>query len=231
MVTFMMKNTITYIFIFVLSMALLQCSTNRRVISNKDSTKITNLIVFPNYSKIDVIESNDKRIRSDAFSQESENEIRNQLAKYIPSHVSTKYLECNSNLEEEIINANIKLIKSVKGAMTPEKVSIPEYLLNVLDSLGENYGLFLYHGGFTRSEENLKTEYFKRKVIGIASLGIYNTEPNRTYSVMIGILIDKQRKRVSMYKEIYWRNRNPNEEVVIRPQVRDIILSYFLEPG
>ena len=224
-----MKNLITYIFIFVLTMPLLQCAPNKRIISNKDTNSITNLVIFPNYSKIDVIESRDKRIRSDAFSKDSENEIRNQLAMYIPSNVSTKYMECDSTLEEEIINANIQLIKRVKSSFTPGKAAVPEYLLNVLDSLGENYGLFLFHGGFTRSEKNFKTEYIRRKVIGVASLGFYNTEPNSTYSVMIGILIDKQRKRVSMYKELYWQNRNPNEEVVIRPQVRDIILSYFQE--
>ena len=47
---------------------------------------------------------------------------------------------------------------------------------------------------------------------------------------MIGVLVDRKRNRISMYKELYWRNRNPSEELVIRTQIRDIILTYFEKP-
>lgn len=191
---------------------------------------IKDLIVFPPYSIIDVIETRDKRMRSEAFSQKAENEIKNHLVKYIPSSINSKYLECDSSLKEKIIIANMKLIKTVKGSLVPGKVAVDGYLTELLDSLDNNYGLFLFHVGFTRTKENLKNEYIRRKELGLVSLGFYNTEPNSTYSIMIGILVDKQRKRISMYKELYWRNRNPNEEVVIRTQVRDIILSYFQQP-
>jgi len=222
-----MKPGITIIYLFLLPITFLQCTQTKRVMNNKDGNMVTTLVIFPTHSEVDVIETRDKRVKSEALSEEAANEINAQLVKYIPSNINTKYLECDSQLQKEIANSNIKLIKAVKTALNPDKVVVPDFLLHVLDSLGENYGLFLYHGGFTRSYGNITTEYTRRKIIGVASLGFYNTEPNSTYSIMIGILIDKKRKKISMYKELFWRNRDPNEEVVIRSQVRDIILTYF----
>ncbi|MEO6454795.1 MAG: hypothetical protein ABIN97_12015 [Ginsengibacter sp.] len=222
-----MKLKFSYIYLFLLPIFFWECSPGKRTFNNKDGSSIGTLLIFPNYSNIKVIEIGDKQVRSESFSQDAENEIRGQLIKYIPSTVKTKYLECNDKLGEEIVNSNIHLIRAVKGSSFPSKVNAPKFLLNILDSLGENYGLFIFQSGFTRTLENLKKQYFKRKTIEIASLGIYDTEPNSSYSIMIGVIVDKKRGKVSMYKELYWRNRNPNEEVVIRSQVRDIILSYF----
>lgn len=188
---------------------------------------VQRLLVFPVHSQIDIIERRDKRMVSDRFSAESETEIQNQLNHYIPSGIHTAYLNCESKLDEDMRNAGMQLVKAVKRAAFPKKVEPPALLLKMLDSLKEDYGLFVFHAGFTRTPANFRNEYARRQTIAAASLGLYNTEPNETYSVMIGIIINKEAKRVSMYKELYWRNRDPNETVVIRSQIRDIILSYF----
>ncbi len=198
--------------------------------SKGDGELIKSLVIFPVYSKIQVIEKGDQLITSESFSYNAEVEIKNKLAVYIPSQVNRRFFACEKELEEELIKTNAQLIRTSQKALLLSKVEIPEVLLNLLDSLGEDYGLFIFHRGFTRTPENLKTQYIKRRTAATASLGIYDTEPNSAYSIMIGLLIDKKRKRISMYKELYWRNRNPNDEFVIRAQIRDLILGYFQNP-
>lgn len=145
------------------------CSAGKRTFNNKNGKSITTLLIFPGYSTIEIIKAGDKHIRNESFSQEAENEIKSQLIKYIPSTVQTKYLECNDKLREEIANSGINLINTIKGSFSPGKINAPNLLLNVLDSLGENYGLFIYHGGFTRTPENLEKQYFKLKMLGVAT--------------------------------------------------------------
>lgn len=224
---FFMNQKLTYFYFVFIAISFLQCTQPKRAMSNKDGHLIENLVIFPIYSKIDIIENQDKRITSEIFSSDAEIKIKNQLEKYIPSNINKNFLAGQIELEEQIIKSNVQLIKTYKGAIFQKTVEVPEFLLNILDSLGKDYSLFIFHRGFTRTPENLKTQYIKRRTAALASLGFYDTEPNSAYSVMIGVLIDKKRKRISMYKELYWRNRNPNEEVVIRSQIRDLILGYF----
>ena len=227
---FMILRFFNSILIF-LPIVFLECSPPKKALSNKDSNLVQNLLIFPTYSKISVIEKGDKRVKSESFSGEAESEIKTQLINYIPSAVTKKFLESDSTLKENINTSGIKLIKSLKASLSPRKVEVPGFLLNILDSLDQDYGLLIVQDGFTRTSGNLKTQYIKRKEIALATLGFYNTEPNSSYSVMIGVLIDKKRKQISLYKELYWRNKEPNDKFVIRSQIRDIILYYFQTPN
>ena len=222
-----MKQGAVYFYCVLMSMSFLQCHRPRLAMSRKDGHLVKQLLIFPVHSQIDIIEQRDKRVVSGIFSAASETGIKKELDHYIPSGIHTAYLNCGGKQEEEIRNAGIQLVKTVKRAAFVKKVEPPDLLLKMLDSLKEDYGLLVFHGGFTRTSSNFRTEYARRRTLAVASLGLYNTEPNETYSVMIGMVINKRTKRVSLYKELYWRNRDPNETVVIRSQIRDIILSYF----
>ncbi len=204
-----------------------QCAINKRVVSNKDSNLVDSLLIIPVYSNISIVTKGDKVATSEMFSIDAEDLIEKQLKKYIPTTVSTKYLEQNDPLKPAVIPAYMKLIKSIKISLMPDSVKVPEEILIALDSLHQNYALFVYQYGFTRTVENFKNQYIKRRAINVTTLGIYNTVPNSSYSTMIAVLVDKNRKKISMYKELYWRNKNPIDEVVIGTQLRDIILTYF----
>lgn len=222
-----MKLQVSVICLLLIGVIFSQCNPSRRIFNEKDSYLVNRLLVFPVHSQIAVIEKGDKKTNDENLSSEAETEIKDQLKKFIPVSLSTNYLECKKEKKEEIIQSIIQLIKTTKSAISPQYVRVPDMLLNVLDSLGENYGLLIFQEGFTRTQKNLMNQQIKRRAIAYASLGIYDTTPNESYSVMIGVLIDKKNNRLSMYKELYFRNRDPNEEVVIRSQIRDIILSYF----
>ena len=119
------------------------------------------------------------------------------------------------------------MIKSVRKSVFPIRAKIPDLLLHIIDSLGHDYGLLIIQDGFTRTPANYRNQTIKRTALTATSLGLYNTTPNLSYAVMIGILIDKKRRDVSLYKELYWRNKDPNDENVIRAQIREILLYYF----
>jgi hypothetical protein len=203
------------------------CSGSKNFVHSGDTQAIKSLLIFPVYSQIEVIENRDKRIKSDFFSSGAEAQIYKELEKYIPSDVRKIYPEFNDDLEPGIINSTIKLSRTARSSLSPKSVKIPALLLQVLDSLHEDYGLIILQAGFTRTRENEKIQYMRRRTTAFATLGFFDTEPNKSYSVMSGIILDRRNKKLLMYKELGFPNRNPNEEVVIRTQLRDIILSCF----
>ena len=222
-----MKTSSCIFLISIIATSFIQCAAHKRAIINKNSSPVTSILIFPICSQIDVVEKKDQKIRSETLSSASEAAIKKHLDKYIPEDVKKYYFECNEQHQVEIINTNFQLIKSVKRAVVIKNTKVPEYLLEILDSMKEDYGLFIFHEGFTRTQVNLEKEYTRRYMLGFETAGFYRTEPNAAYSVMIGLLIDRKKRQVAMYKELYWRNRDPNEEVVVRSQVRDIILWYY----
>lgn len=220
-------RTYTIFFLIFLPLFFCKCNSTKKAISNYDSNQIKDLLIFPIYAKIDVIASGDKRTKSETLSSQNESSITTLLEKYIPDSIKKQFLVCNDSLKEEISKSGISLIKSIKISLLPKTIDVPNSLFKVLDSLNKDYGLFILNAGFTRTPENLVKQYIVRKEISIASLGFYNTEPNKSYSIMIGVLIDKKRRKISYYKELYWKNRNPNESLVLNSQLRDIMLYYF----
>jgi hypothetical protein len=227
-----MKLRFCNLFLFFLPLALLSCTSPKKMargteIISKNQDSVQNLLIFPTCSYIEVIEKRDTRVNSYRFSSEAENEIYNRLVEFLPASLDKQFMQNDSLLRESIASSGIRLIKSLKKSFNAQKARVPDYLLQVLNAQGQDYGLLILQVGFTRTPDNYKKEYIRRQDLGWTTLGIYTTEPNSSYSTMFGLLIDKKRKRVVKYKELSWRNKDPNDKYIIRTQVRDIILTSF----
>jgi hypothetical protein len=221
-----MRTIFFTICLFLLNL-LTGCSGSKNFSTAKKDQAIKSLLIFPVYSQIDVIEKRDKRIKSAFFSAGAEAQIYKEFEKYIPSEIHKVNPDFDDDLETAIINSSIKLVQTIRSSLSPSNVKVPALLLHILDSLHEDYGLIILQAGFTRTPENEKNQYIRRKNTALATLGFFDKEPNKSYSVMSGIIINRQNKNPAKFKELSFRNRNPNEEVVIRSQIRDIILSFF----
>lgn len=195
--------------------------------SYKDSSDVNELLLLPICSSIGFIEKGNQVSESIPLSQLAESEIRTQVLTFMPSHIKKRSVEFDSATESEIYKSGIKLIKTLRNAPVRSRVKAPPHFVNILDSLHELRGLFILQIGFTRSEKNFQSQFVKRRVLNLATLGIYNTIPNESYSAIIGVLINRDTKEIEKYKEVKMRNRDPNEKVVIRQQIRDIIGSFF----
>lgn len=203
------------------------CASSKNFSNTKKNEPIKSLLIFPVYSEISVIEKRDKRIKSDFFSEGAEAQIYKELEKYIPSGIHKSSPAFGNELEAGIIKSNINLLRAIRASLSPGSLKPPALLLHVMDSLNEDYGLIILQDGFTRTPENEKTQYKRGRNTAFATLGFFDREPNKAYSVMSGIIIDRQNKKLAKFKTLSFPNRNPNEEVVIRSQIRDIILSWF----
>ena len=228
MQSFSTKNYVTrplFIFTLIFTTCILwSCSTTQQAFRNNYNDWNSKVLILPAYANIQVIETGNKLKRSKSASEESATEISAQERKYIPSSVQAKYVEPDAKLLEEIANSGMmKTIREINSVHNRSKISVPKILLKILDSLKEDYGLFIYQVGIMRTFENLKNKYYLRKVIGVPSFGVYNS----SCSVMIGILIDNKKQKVIKYKELYLDNRDPNERFVISFQVRQLIESCF----
>ena len=223
-----MKRLTLLPLLLILSIVLLQCNPPQRLtFSDKKASSVNRLVIFPVVSLIGTINDKDKVQESLFLSQEAEKQVIKNLKVFLPANITTKYLVLDSATDEQVKEVNINLIKRLHSSPLIRRMPAPAYTLKILDSIEEPYGLFIFHGGFTRTDENYKAEYLKRRSMSLATLGFYNTVPNEAFSIMTGMLVDREQKTIAMYKELNWRNRDPKEEVVIRSQIRDIILTYF----
>jgi hypothetical protein len=121
----------------------------------------------------------------------------------------------------------VQLIKKARKSIVIKNVSIPEFLISIMDSCGYDNCLFIFQNGFARTPDNFSKQYYRRKLLSLKTLGLYETTPKISASVMVGLAINKKTKKISLFKELDWTNRDPMESNVIKAQVRDIVLGYF----
>lgn len=178
-------------------------------------------------TEIDIINTKDQLQKSETFSSTAEIQIKKQLNDFIPDNIASVPFYCDADMQKNIDSVSVVLIKTVKRSSPVNRVKVPELFFTILDSAKQDYGLIILHTGFSRSEENLVNQYIRHHTEAIATLGLINRVPNKSYSTMIGLIVDRRNRKIAMYKELYWRNRDPNQKVVIKSQLRDVLLSYF----
>lgn len=178
-------------------------------------------------AEINVIYRGDKHEKSELFSEMASQEITRQLNNILPDTISVSQFNTDANHLKEISNTAIQLIKSTESGKTIKGLKVPELLLHQLDSANQDFGLFIFIIGFTRTKENLTKEYIRRQGISLATLGLYQTVPNSAYSTMIGFIVDRKNKNLAMYRKIKWNQRDPTDKLVVKSQLRDLLMRYF----
>jgi hypothetical protein len=227
-----MKVSIRPFLLLFLFIASLSCNPITRIAQGKEiisdeQDSISNLLVFPAYSNIGIVEQRDYGVDDKALADKAEHEIGALLSEFLPSDMEKKFILSDEITRENLAASGKRLVKSLKKSFNPKKAKVPEYLLQILEERDQDYGLFIMQIGFTRTYENMSKEVLRRRDLGMATLGIYNTYPYSSYSAMFGFLIDRKKKSVIRYKELRWPNKEPNDKYIIRAQVRDIILTSF----
>lgn len=218
----------TILFLTLITVIFPHCSQPKNATSRGGRTDIQNLLILPIYADIEVIENKDKGIRNEVQSAATEIKITKYLENHIPASVDKIFLSCNDLQKKVILDTTIQFMTRFRKAKFHNGIKSPKVLTETLDSLHKDYGLLVFHGGFTRTPENFKTEYIRRHNISLYSLGFYDTYPYNSYSLMICMLLEKETGRVVKYKELKWPNKDPNAAIVIWAQIQDLISSFFL---
>jgi len=222
-----MRNKFYNPYLIVLMIFVCQCSGPKLILNPKEGKSIKDLLVFPVYSEISVIAKGNKFVRSDSFSTIAEQRIRSQMQNYFPSRINKYFLQNDQHFDAEVSKYAYQLIKNLKTGTSVYRMDPPPFLLQVLDSLKQDFGLFVLQLGFTRTPDNLISQYIKGQNLTIATLGFLNYEPTKSYAAMLGFVINRFERKVIMFRDIRWPLRDPNDDLVVKVQVRDIILGFF----
>ncbi|MEO6548070.1 MAG: hypothetical protein ABIN94_08725 [Ferruginibacter sp.] len=202
------------------------CGTTEYLTSKRNINEVKNIVVFPPVTEISVIYKKDNPEKSELFSDMASKEIDLQLKAILPG--TKRYYQFHSDSsQKEIIHTAIQLMNSVEGGRSIRGIKIPELLLQQLDSINEDFGLFVFFSGFTRAKENLTKEYVRRQGMALATIGIYQTVPNSAYSIMICFIVDRKNKNLAMYRKTKWKLRDPTDKLVVKSQLRDLLMRYF----
>ena len=224
---FKMHRPYNYTLLILLIALTFGCGTTEYLTSKRNINEVKHILLFPPITEINVIYRGDKHEKSDLFSDIASQEIVRQLKIILPDTIGVSQFDTDSNHLKEINNTAIQLIKSTESGRTIKGLKVPELLLHQLDSTNHDFGLFIFIIGFTRTKENLTKEYIRRQGISLATLGFYQTVPNSSYSTMIGFIIDRKNKSLAMYRKIKWKERDPTDKLVVKSQLRDLLMRYF----
>jgi hypothetical protein len=224
---FKMQKPHSYTLLTLLIALTFGCGTTEYLTSKRNISEVKHMLLFQPVAEISVIYNGDNYEKSEQFSDIASHEIVRQLNIILPDTIGISQFITDSIHQNEINNSAIQIIRSVEGGGSIKGLKVSELLLHQLDSTNQEFGLYIFIVGFTRTKENLTKQYMRRKGIGLATLGFYQTVPNSSYSTMIGFIIDRKNKNLAMYRKIQWNQRDPTDKLVVKSQLRDLLMRYF----
>jgi hypothetical protein len=185
------------------------------------------MLIFPVLSEIKVVKIRNKLETDSILSNNVRTEIIKQVKTMVPDNIRTTQLESNEIQQQEIYRALAKVIGVAESKFKPKVIKAPDLLLRLLDSTKQDLGLCILSQGFIRTDENQSKEYTKSMLLNVFTLGIYALVPNKSFSTMVCLVIDRKQKTVLFYDRSMWRERNPTEQIVIKSQLYHLLMSYF----
>ena len=189
--------------------------------------ELENILIFPVLSEVGIIKNRDEGIRLKDLSVATEKQIIEHLGNYMPAEAKSSFLTYGEFEKQIIYDSCVHLINEYLKAQFPKRFKSPKFLLDILKTEQKDYGLFLYHGGYTRTTENLKKEIARVKKLSLYTLGFYGRETYETYSLMICILFERKTGKVVKYEVLRFPDKNPNIPYIIRTQIRHLLALVF----
>ncbi len=184
--------------------------------------------MFSPIADIEVIQQRNKREEDSLLSSQVAQEIAIQTKKIIPDSVNTIQLKTDENQSQEIAMAIFKIISICETQPSDNKyANIPDILIKILDSLNQDFGLFIVYQGFKRTEDNQRSQYIKKRELSLFTLGLINLIPIKSSAAMVCFIIDKKNKKLRYYLKSSSDDRDPTVALTIKSMVYHSVMSYF----
>lgn len=190
--------------------------------------KIQHLLIFPPISEIKVIKTHNKLETDTILSNHVRDGINIQVKSIVPDSIKSTQLKSDETQLQELSKAFADVIEIAENKFKPKVIKAPEFLLNVLDSTNQDFGLCIFNRGFIRTDQNQSNEYTKSMGLNFFTLGTYAFVPNKSFSIIVCFIVDRRQKTFRFYDKSMWRERNPTEKIVIKSQLHHLLMSYFL---
>ena len=202
--------------------------TCTHVSAQKTISKVDRLLILPPLSEIKVIKTSNKLETDTSLTNKVRTEILYQAKTLIPDSIKTVQFEASDLQSQEIYKAFERILETAENKFKPKSVKIPDFLLNLLDSTNQDFGLGIVNVGFLRTDKNQSGEYTKSVRLNFFTLGLYSFIPRKSFSTIICFIMDRKQKTLRFYEKSSWSERNPTETVVIKSQLHHLLMSYFL---
>jgi len=200
----------------------LQMSSGRKV------DEISNLLILQPFAQIGLISRGNKPEPDISLSNKAIKEIEFQVKNLVPRHIRVSQLYTLKGKDSLIQSAINAIVNQVERAKDIRFIDIPETLLHVLDSTKHDYCLGIAEVGFARSEENYNKQYDKGSMTQFVTLGMYGFVPYKSSSTMVCFIVDRKNNNIAFYGRDTWKETNPNERIVIKAHLDDLITKYFM---
>jgi len=217
-----------FISLFFIGVLLQSCSTALKLSSGRQVGEINNLLVLQPVAQIGLITIGNKPQPDMLLSKKAIKEIELQVKNLVPRHLRVSQLYTIKGKDSLIQSAINAIVNQVERAKDIRFIDIPETILNVLDSTKHDFCLCIAEVGFARSEENYNKQYDKGNMTQFVTLGMYGTVPYKSSSTMVCFIIDRKNNNIAFYGRDTWKETNPNERIVIKAHLDDLITRYFM---
>lgn len=184
--------------------------------------------MFSPIADIKVIQKGNNGEEDSVLSSKVAEEIAIQAKNIIPDSVNTIQLKTNETQSQEIAVAIFKIISTCETQPSDNKyANIPDILIKILDSLDQDFGLFIVYQGFKRTEDNQRNQYIKKRELSLFTLGLIDLIPIKSSAAMVCFIIDKKNKKLRYYLKSSSDDRDPTMALTIKSMVYHSLMSYF----
>lgn len=223
----LLNKTLSYLVVAFFGTVLLSCSTTtKRLTSDRSKSEINSLLVLPPFTLIEVIYKGNNRQTSIPHSKAAAIEIRKQVLTVIPETVAKAYYRSDSSQYEKVTSALSSVIGQVEKSKTIKGTIIPEVLFRIMDSSNQKFALGIWEEGFIRTNDNYALQSDQRAAARLF-FGSLVRVPNKSGTVLVCFIIDKEKKNLAFYEKLIVPNRDPTNKFDTRASLRALIMSYF----
>jgi hypothetical protein len=194
--------------------------------AQKNKLRIDSLLIFRPITEIRIIKGVNKEEIDTLLTQKAQSLAIKYTMDLIPDSIITQ-LYTNSSRQTEIDSLVADVAWKAHKKIFPLKTEAPEQLLHILDSMNRDFGLGIVNIGFVRTKENQVNEYTTTRAMSFFSLGYINVVPNESFSTMFCFIIYRRQKKIYFFEKSM-DDRNPTDAIVIKSQLRNMLMSYFL---
>ena len=224
-----LKSRTLFIYFIAAGFGTIGCSGPKQYISKRPVNDVKSVLIIGPFADIRTIHTGDRMQFDYEMSSEVYKEMKGQIPALVPDGVKINTITADSVSQKLLLTAAEKIVEEITSRKVAAKqVVVPQVLLNMLDSVGQNFGFFIMQAGFSRTQNNyINHLYYNRAAVNVLTLGNVTYIPYRDGSTMIGFIIDRKNGNLAYYKKIFWQQRDPTEKIVIKGQLHDLMMSYF----
>jgi hypothetical protein len=220
-----MIRALAFFLLIILTVFIQGCPPSSMSFISKDKMP-DSITVFRPISLVYLISHSNKLDINQSLSEKSSAFVLDYLKYYLPAIYKFSIRYQDPHLSRIIAEEAISETKNIQSATDAHHKMPPDRLIQLMDSLKMDYAMFTFVSGFSRTEDNMSSEWTKSYLQELLTLGFPTWYPLKTSFYLNCFIINAKEKKYIYFKRYIDKSRDPANEFDVKFQIHNMVSGY-----